>query len=247
MLQEVELHSLQKYAILNGKKGILIGFDKSTGRYEIKLKPEKFVKVLPDNFWFIDARSKQFNRYLQLDEYDKYFGKYSRCNWQMGGREDYHCWNEMPDGRIFDPFSEQVPHYNLTYMPWKNLHPYYTSRVQNCLQELKKKNEEELKNTLDAANSTYGNCLTASLCAHLLYKYDFKIGSCGITLKNGTTFQEFGNFRDEPDYKDDTEPEQTAHVSKMKEELNRQMFRICFSEDYKDSPIRNLLAKMHEA
>ena len=52
----------------------------------------------------------------------------------------------------------------------------------------------------------FGKCLETAISSHLLHNFPIQFGSCGFVMNRKDKFgkphvyQEWGNFRDEPDY-----------------------------------------------
>ena len=63
------------------------------------------------------------------------------------------------------------------------------------------KTRDELEKAHQYVSKMFDRCLDVAVLSKMLYGHEIEIGSCGFVQdKSKTIYQEFGNFREEPDY-----------------------------------------------
>ena len=113
-------------------------------------------------------------------------------------------WNVNSKGEIIDSLADKLRHLEFVHKPWEKLSRLYFKKLQNTLKQYQEmyagKTRDELEQAHQYVSKMFDKCLDAAILSHMLHGYEIKIGSCGFVLEDGSVYQEWGNFRDKPDF-----------------------------------------------
>ena len=208
MYDNVKLVNLEQRTDLNGECGTTVAYDDGTKRYAVELKRGgKTVCVKPANMRFLDKMQDAGNKYLDgtMDHVlVNTVGIMVENGYKQANKYDFHVWTLDSNGNTVDPFADKLPHIKLKYKPWKKLSTTYEEMLQDRLQQYREhftdRPREDLEKLHKNVSKMFDKCLEAAIQSHLLHGFEIKFGSCGFVMDSGSVYQEWGNFRDEPDY-----------------------------------------------
>jgi len=207
MYENVELVDLKRRTDLNGKCGVIIEYDKRKKRYAVKLRGDETVYVKPANMCYVDEIQLAGNMYLNgtMDLLVTNFaGIKVEDSYEQDNPDDYHVWNVNSNGEIIDSLAAKLPHLQFVHRPWTTLSSFYTKKKQDTLKQYQEmyagKTRDELEQAHQYVSKMFDRCIDVAVLTYMLYGHEMEFGSCGFEQDDGKIYQEFGNFRDKPDY-----------------------------------------------
>jgi len=201
------LINLERRTDLNGKRGVIIEYDKRKKRYAVKLRGDETVYVKPANMCYVDEIQLAGNMYLN-GTMDLLVTNFAGCRvedtYKQSSPDDYHVWNVNSKGEIIDSLADKLRHLRFVHKPWEKLSRLYFKKLQDTLKQYQElyagKTRDELEQAHQYVSKMFDRCIDVAVLTYMLYGHDIVFGSCGFAKGNGKIYQEFGNFRDEADY-----------------------------------------------
>lgn len=202
------LINLERRTDLNGKRGVIIAYHNGKNRYAVKLnRGGETVYVKPAKMCYVDKIQRAGNMYLNgtMDQLATNFaGIKIEDSYEQERPDDYHVWNVNSNGEIIDSLADKLRHLRFVYKPWKTLSSLYAKKKQDTLKQYQEmyagKTTAELEQAHQYVSKMFDRCIDVAVLTYMLYGHEIEFGSCGFEKDDGKIYQEFGNFRDRPDY-----------------------------------------------